>query len=288
MRKRRAWNHQYQSKLNEFSKAAFFLFLFCADISLAQISVREWPEWFIYPFRYPGVITGYSYNGCSTKIDAANNYFLFKNCKVTGKLNLYTASFEKDMGRQSEYFYDFAADTSSGFLNSLKSVDRYIINVLTGDYIEAFIRDSSRRPAKYPRLKEPVSVPGWISTSFCYDSVYYYGTGVYTSMGNDIDAWKSAEEKAIFSVIKSTSIELFRVLIIENTDSEDEESEEVSVYKLNCLLSNIEILERYPDTKNKLFYVYVRVRQTDLKQINNRSEDDDAKDDDTIAPVVEK
>lgn len=51
-------------------------------------AIDEYPIWFLYPNRFPGIIVGYSYNGLSAKTDAENMYCAYRSCVVNGTLEI--------------------------------------------------------------------------------------------------------------------------------------------------------------------------------------------------------
>ena len=92
---------------------------------------------------------------------------------------------------------------------------------------------------------------------------------MYTSRGEKNDAWKTTEERAFFNLVTSVSVHVGTVAI--NTITEDfkgnviEDYEKVIGYKLHTKLSNSQVLERWPDMKNNLYYVLVRVHKDNIK-----------------------
>lgn len=247
-------------------KKKFYLFLMIMVLPActgAQVTVREWPEWFLYPAKFPGVITGYGVDDSTAREDAANNYSLFRGCRVTGELNIYETSDEDDPGRKSDYFYDFYRDSSKDFAEKFIPVDRYVINVLSNSRIAAFVLDTGGLVRNFRKISEPPE-PAWLNKPMQSDEIYYYGTGIFSSSGNDVDAWKSAEEKGIFEILRGLSITISNVTINTDSKKEGENLERLSVYRLNFLLRNIEIAERYPDKANSVYHVLVRIKKKDV------------------------
>lgn len=87
---------------------------------------------------------------------------------------------------------------------------------------------------------------------------------MYSSRLNENDAWKSAEERAYFEIMNCIVIHIFSVKISTKTNY-TEFDETASAVELHFRLRNIQVLERYPDVKNQLFYVLVRIKKSDVQ-----------------------
>lgn len=246
------------------------LFLFCCFLT-AAISAQAtniYPEWFLFPQKYKNIIVGYSYNGMPAVVDAESMFCAFKECIVLGTLEVYENSSVDDLLKNSNYFYYFSPDEVEKVHNCLFPVDRFDISVMTRDYIMAFSFDSTLN-LQAPRYRiEDLKRPDWTEKNFADDGRYYYGVGMYTAIGNENDAWKTAEEQAIFTILTALAIQVHKVnfLARDSGQSEGEVAiEQISFVKVKYLLRNIEVVERYPDRENKLYYVQVRVPKGDVK-----------------------
>ena len=85
---------------------------------------------------------------------------------------------------------------------------------------------------------------------------------MYTAIGLENDAWKTAEEQAIFTILTALAVNVYKIQITEKDTGiggETSSFDQISFIKLKFLLKNITVLERFPDRKNKLFYVLVRI-----------------------------
>jgi hypothetical protein len=84
-------------------------------------------------------------------------------------------------------------------------------------------------------------------------------------MGNENDAWKTAEEQAIFSVLTNLAVGVFKLRLSDKESVEGPANmEEISFLTLRYLLQNIQVLQRFPDVENKVFYVLVRIPRNGL------------------------
>lgn len=251
-------------------KTLFFSAVFFLSFSASASNI--YPEWFIFPDRYDNLIIGYSYSGLSSVEDAENMFCAFNECIVLGTLEIYETAAEDDLLKNSNYFYYFSTDSLEEIHGRLIQVDRFDVSVFTKDYISAFVIDStidSTFEFEAPRIKiEDLSLPQWIDKDFMEDDQFYYGTGMYTAIGNENDGWKTAEEQAIFTILTSLALEMHEVKILtrESYDNEEEVSyiEQIYFLKLKYLLRNISIIERFPDRANKLYYALARIAKNDI------------------------
>ena len=102
--------------------------------------------------------------------------------------------------------------------------------------------------------------------------------GRYVLRGDENDAWRTAEERALVQMIYATQIEIesqlnTRRLFIEKSKKViQEENIRIITYAFNHEFSDIQILERWVDYRDKEFdeaitaYIYVLMR-TDVNKI---------------------
>lgn len=242
-----------------------FCFSFFTHSILSASDV--YPEWFLYPKKYDDIIVGYSYSGLSALEDAESMYAAYNECVVSGTLEIFEDGKTADLLKNSNYFYYFSPDSVNKIRGRLHPVDYFSVNVITNDYITAFSLDSTME-LEAPRIdSDEVKKPDWINKPFSEDNRYYYGVGMYTSLGNENDAWKTAEEQAIFSILNSLAVQYHKINITSKEYQDDVikvNIEEISLLKIKYLLRNIKVLERYPDKKNKLFFVLVSIPKKDV------------------------
>ncbi|NOX88954.1 MAG: hypothetical protein GXO77_08005 [Calditrichaeota bacterium] len=234
-------------------------------IPFELFAIERYPEWFLFPAKYPQVITGYSYGGNSAVYDAENMYCALKSCVVYGTLEIFDASDQSQWLKNSNYYYYFSPDSVEKIHGRLVSIDSFQTNILTGDYISAFMLDSAASVNSGWVNVDELTPPSWIDKIFWQDQQYSYGVGMYTSIGNENDAWKTAEEQAIFAILNNLAVGYYKLQFSMNeTTYHPSMIEEISFIRLKYLLKNIQILERYPDVKNKLYYVLVRIPNRDI------------------------
>jgi len=246
--------------------AAVLVFVWGALLFIHATNI--YPEWFLYPQKYNHLVVGYSYNGMPAMVDAESMFCAFEECIVMGTLEVYENSSINDMLKNSDYYYYFSPGAVEKIRNRLFPVDRFDVNIMTHDYISAFSLDSAET-CNAPRIKvENIARPDWLDKTFSSDNQYYYGVGLYTALGSENDAWKTAEEQAIFTILTNLAVQVHRVNVItRDTEIKSGESavEQISFMKVKYLLRGIEVVERFPDRENKLYYVLLRIPVNGIK-----------------------
>jgi len=244
--------------LNKIIFVAFLLpnFLF------AQSTVMEWPRWFIFPAKYPNILTGFGNSNFSALKDVRELLKMQNKTALKGVLSYYFDYKNEDDGRVSGYSFKY--DTSFVIKQNLIPLEVDYLNILTEEYIQAFACDSIKLDT-IPKLSvKNLIPPGWTKASFYEDDVYFYGVGVYTSLGRDVDAWRTSEEEAILTIVKARCNNIFQIKSSEGHKGVDLNNEKIVSTKFNCEFSNFLVLERYPDSANKLYYTLIRIPKVDL------------------------
>lgn len=228
-------------------------------VGLSAQASNLYPEWFLYPGKYPHIVVGYTYNGAPEIIDAQNMYCAYNECVVLGTLEIFQHYSENDYLKNSDYFYYYSLDSVESNKERFYPVDRFCISTLTEDFITAYTLDSAQA-VEAPRLElQNIAAPEWLEKDFWEDEEFYYGVGIYTSTGGEPDAWKTAEEHAIFKILTNLAVEVHKLRILGEGEIDKGKMEQISFLKVKYLLRDIKILERYPDRDNYLFYTKVRI-----------------------------
>ena len=241
-----------------------YLILFLTPVMLlySQNFDGDYPSWFLHPAANTNIYIGFGYSNLSAREDAVSMSSLFNECIVNGQLNMYSTEGSSEMYRDSDYYYYFDPDNKVVYEDELESVDRFTINMIYGNYIQAFASDSN-----YVLVEDDSSeseIPEWIKTNYYEDDTYFYGIGMYTSMGNKIDAWKTSEEKGIFSIILNNAVQVYKIKYTADSYDDNFVYDEIITYKFKYRLRGIETVERYPDYKNELFYTLVRIKKENV------------------------
>lgn len=223
-------------------------------------ALERYPEWFLFPGRYPDIVIGYSHFGASPQVDAERMYCVYRHCIVDGVLEIYQDGESDRYLRNSDYYYNFSLDSLINIKNRLYPVARFANNVLTEDLVTAFSTDSTvKLPERWIHV-DRLRKPRWVERNFLEEHRFYYGVGVYTSQGNENDAWKTAEERAMFAIVTGLAVQFHSLKIyVASSNRKISGLEKVTFIKVKCALRNIRPVERWIDRKNRLFYVLVRV-----------------------------
>lgn len=244
---------------------SIIFFTILISISFSEASLKHYPEWFLYPNKFSNVIVGYSYRGMSSEQVAENLYCAYKKCYAVGTLELFDFEGNNDLLKNSNYYYEFSKDSVKAIEGRLVELDRFNVNVFSGDYISAFSLDDTIKLERNIIPVEIIPRPEWVDKTYIKDSSYYYGIGMYTSIGLENDAWQTAEEQAIFNILNQVAVNYGKVNTLYSDGlKESDYSEEISVLEIRFGLQHITIIERYPDRQNKLFYVLARIQKSDV------------------------
>ncbi len=245
-----------------------FLTIFLLSILVQSgKATNVYPEWFLYPRNYPDLIVGYSYQGQDAEQNAENLYCAYKDCIAWGTLEVFDMEGNNELLKNSDYFYYFSPDSLEKIRGRLKLVDLFETNIFSGDYIAAFYPDTGLEISAQRLRPEDIPRPTWVDRTFWQDNQYYYGVGIYTSMGLENDAWKTAEEQAIFTILNALAVQVGKINLISGESSvvpNGRNMEEISLIRIKYQIKNITVVERYPDFKQKVFYVLVRIPKGDI------------------------
>lgn len=224
---------------------------------------KEYPDWFLNPRKYKNLIVGIESDGKSALENASLYYTAYNRCIVKG--DLYFISDEDDFKRQSDYFYETSTVDYKKNLKMLETVDCFINSLINSKKICAFTLNKIELSVlKYKNVGD-IKKPSWVDKVDSFDdNDYYFGVGEYTSQGDENEAWLTAEEKSVFSIIKMKQIKITTLKYLEKNE-EDEYLVSASKLKLKHSMKDIEILERYPDFENKIFYVLSRIKKNNIK-----------------------
>jgi len=233
-----------------------------ASITFGQSNTQEWPAWFLYPQRYPALILGYGDFNHGARKSAEEMFRADSKTKLKGSVTYYFDNNNEDTGKITNLSSE--TDSSISIPAELFSFQKFYLNVLTGEYLEAFTPDTLHIDSTYYINSDEIAKPLWIAKEYYEDDNYFYGVGCFTSMGRVTDAWQTAEEQAVLAIIKSSYNSVFQIKSSEKYDLRTTLDEKIIVSKFNCEFSDLKIMERYPDWKDKLYYVLVRIPKINL------------------------
>ncbi len=245
-----------------FSRSICYAVLLLVAVLYRPLSAADrYPLWFLYPQKYDGIIVGYSYYGLSALEDAAYMHQAYRDCIVKGHLEIFDVPGKHNILKNSNYYYWFSDDAVAGLQQNLITLDDYTFDIITGDYVAAFAADSSVQVPDSVLHRNDIPRPEWVDRFYFKEGAYHYGVGMYTAKGRENDGWKTAEEQGIFTILNNLAVKVHRLLTVNNgTDLSIQHSvQDILFVELYYHLQNIEIVERYPDAENELYYVLVRI-----------------------------
>ncbi len=252
-------------KLVKIMRTSIVLAIFALFLSGQLYAIDEYPAWFLYPSRFPGIVVGYSYGGYSAKSDAENMYCAYKSCVVNGTLEIFEDSDQSQWLKNSDYYYYYSPDSLLKIQGKLVGIDSFMTNVLTNDYIGAYSFDPADSLPNQWLGVTSLNAPDWVSRTFWEEEEFVYGVGMFSAQRNENDAWKTAEEQAIFTILTNMAVSYHRIKILSQEKSGQQSAfQEISFLHLKYYLRDIEILERFPDIENKIFYVLARIAKKNI------------------------
>jgi len=274
----------------------YTLVVFCA-ISLANGNV--YPHWFLFPSEYPNHVVGFSISDTPPINDAAIMYCIYEKALIEGTYYRYNY----DDAHISDYYFIYDSDCKNNIEDQLIFRSSFVLSTLTNSTIEIYTyppinevinnhgdtqsaddnqvtiidiinyRDKYQDPMfslgkNYIDIKN-LDMPNWIDKEYWTQSDYYYSVGEYTSRGEKNDAWKTAEERAFTNLISNVDILVasFSSLTIyeDNKGQIKEGFEEGISKKYNHTIIDGQLMERWPDLENNLYYVLVRAHKDNIK-----------------------
>ena len=106
-------------------------------------------------------------------------------------------------------------------------------------------------------------IPGFLT-----ENDYYYSVGLYTSRGEKNDAWKTAEERAFINLISFTGSLVISYTSLETSGNKKgqvkEHLEQATSNTFDHTIIDGQVMERWPDLQNNLYYVLVRAHKDNI------------------------
>ena len=233
-------------------------------LGTSSVVAVNYPSWFLYPFLYPKLITGFSYNGNPPVSDAEVMFCVYKHCEVEGYLETFSNNSINYLNNV-QYHYIYPESDLKWIEGKLYCQDRFVISVPSNDYVEVFSLSKQEQYEKKRYSSDSIPVPVWLKKSTWDDGEYYYGVGMYTSRGNPSECWKTSEEQAIFNILTSVSMKFFELnYLTEDSRLKISEHVEYTRTDLKFHISSIQTMERYPDESNELYYTLVRIHKNNV------------------------
>jgi hypothetical protein len=240
-------------------KILLFLIFVLSEISFAQ----QYPVWLINQgdISCKGLTVGYarrSYYGDTSAVkyavmNAAENYVKLSSVSIAGDQNFWaTAIGNAWMGSSFKESYD--SGLVSKVAEEIKIIDTYKLN----DYLIVLTSKDEcdlLETEKNLVLIAENSKPTWLA-NLPNNENYFYAIGSSENYHYSETSWLAAEKNARLVLARSLSSKTKAVQRFSNTENQAIVNESISMQ-----LNDLEIANRWIDSKLKLFYVLIRCRK---------------------------
>jgi len=236
-----------------------FLFLVLSGVSFAQ----QYPVWFLNQgdIECNSVTVGYarrSYYGDTTAIkyafmNAAENFVKQSSISISGDQNFWTTALGNAwMGSSIKESYDISmvgkvAETIA-ILDTFKLKD--FLMVLTSKSECDLLEEEKNLVLILENSK-----PAWL-VSLPSDENYIYAIGSSESYHYNENSWLTAEKNARLVLARSLNLQTKSVQKISSNESQAVLNESLSIQ-----INDIKIVNRWIDSKSRIYYVLIRCRK---------------------------
>ncbi len=243
----------------------FFSVSFCTsqNYSFKKWEYINYPYWFVYPKDKHQLVTGYSgkYYYISTSIenakkDALKNFSKFSECIIQGKqIYIYTSS--GCSLTDDSLFINIEEKELKDFVKEFTFIDTFICNdfIALGYSTKQFSPEEKRRVKMRKNCHWKSEIPS--------SNNYLYSVGMSDGFFNEKRSWNQAENNAILNLARSISLKNKVTELRANGIQMGKIEQEVSIF-----LRNIQLVERWKDEDNNLFYVLIRIRKGNYRISN--------------------
>jgi len=226
----------------------------------------QFPEWFLSPSKYDGYIIGFSRGETLPLIDAQIMSCWYDKVILKGDLYYYTDS--KNEGIVSDYYWWYDSKCVEKVKDNLVRLDHFTTNIFLGSKVALFSKEKELlEPIPFQILNiDDIPQPDWINKGNWENEGFYYSVGMFTSLFERNDGWKTAEERAFLNMVSSIISDVKSISYYEQKDRQRlvDEYEEVIKNSFHCEIKNATVMERWFHKENNLFYVLVRAAKENL------------------------
>ena len=242
--------------VSSMKRTLIVFFLFIGGV-LAQNS----PKWFFKPdslniSTYCGIIeTGY-YKDSSFKTafnKACKKAAIYSGLKIKLSQSFLSAI---DKKYWTEFSKEIQYDTSlvSYFQNNYSVIDsfqtnKFTIVLISQSKTNSFAKDTLKAINNF-------QVPEWIK-SLPKSGQYFYAIGQSMQYYHEVSSWDAAENSAVAELARNKFLKISSELIKEKSRYADS-IVDLQTEEVETILDKIEIVERWIDRRNKIFYVLAR------------------------------
>ncbi len=238
---------------------------------------KQYPDWFLHAQDYPELMIGFAFAGVTTaEEDALWRYSYQQKGYIYG-----TATY---FNRKEKWEKKYITEALAPLLKSsqIKKIASFSTSpYMGGEEITLYKRvDNDSSYYQKFRMENPSTItPNWVKRApFYIEGNNLYGVGHYVLKGNENDAWRTAEEKALIELASAIGIGVNQDLIdtgfnVEQSQLQsDVRTSSILTYEFNHEFSGASVIDRWVDyhkqAKNGFAYAYVlmRIEKNNIKQ----------------------
>lgn len=240
-------------------KCSLFLGLLFFWYSVAHGQI-VYPTWFIYQSLLDSVVVAFGSKE-TVEEDALHRYCAYQGSVIRGILTHVGNEEELYYLRDSNHNFFFDKECLDVSRKRLSLLDLFVTDVSLGNVVALYSvgKTTEKSSCQEIRIDSIQNAPTWTKKSFWSNEDDYYGVGTFRSTGNWLDAWATAEERAILSLIDGVTIRIIGISIYNG-----EYLTKVVSRQYFHTLRNIKIMERWLDTSQEMVYVKVRIDKDDI------------------------
>ncbi len=238
---------------------------------------KKYPDWFLFPQKYPKLITGFSFAGVtSVEEDAIWRFSYQQKGYLSG-----TASY---FNHEDSWEKNYITEALVPLLNpsQIQVIAQFSTSpYLGGEEIALFrqVYDDSINYSDFHSELPSLDRPYWVKKApFYAEGNKLYGVGQYVLKGNENDAWRMAEERALVEIASAVGIGIEGHSISKDYFSEGDqqissnETSRIVTYKFQHEFSQASVLERWIDYANlsqdgyAKIYTLMGIQKDSIKQ----------------------
>ena len=238
---------------------------------------KPYPDWFLHPQKYPELLIGFSFAKITTADeDAIWRYSYQENGFLYGTASYFNGEDKWEKKYVTEALVPFISP------DQIKIIDRIITSPYNGGEEIALFKKSSNDNS-YDRIFSldypSSSSPEWVKKApFFVNGPNLFGVGRYVLKGNENDAWRTAEERALVEIASAIGLGVENHSITSEYYSEKDsglssrERSKILTYSFDHEFRSISVLERWIDY-NKLeqdgyasIYVLMKISKNNIKE----------------------
>ncbi len=235
----------------------FALILVILLFSFRPIGGQVYPYWFVNQGEIQcedcavGIARlGYYVDSAfsNAKKEAVMNYIRYKESKISGG----QAFWNTEAGKyflSTRFKEEFDTIKAINIHNNFKILDSMICK----DFVAVLVSQKSDCNKNIlNRIAFSNEKPVWLE-KFPTDENYYYDIGCSQFYFYELSSWLMAEKQGRFGIAKQIGVSIKSIQKVDDIEGQEIQNDDYSV-----IVKNMEIVSRYLDNNNKIFYVLFR------------------------------